>query len=386
MMIISVLLIAFPLVSIGHFFMSSVSLSFSQSKPDVVPTFSSNAEGLKRDFYYIILDEYGRGDTLADVYEFNNQEFLNRLNDLGFYIAEESRSNYAQTELALTSSLNLDYIDNLGLDLPENSSDHLMIRPYLRDSRLRSYLENEGYRVIAFETGYYWTEFKDADIYFQRSNKGLGNSLLSGANGFEVLLLRSTLVSALLDGLTNLQSKLLPLSEQQNRNQYERIRFVLDTLEDVAKLSGPKFVFVHLVSPHPPYVFNEDGSYKNRNQGAPAQSEFEEYQEDYIDQVQYLNARLIPILEGIFEQSEVEPIIILQSDTGPKEVSTVQRMRILNAIHFPEYNRSGFYDSISPVNTFRLMVNTYFGGTYERLADASYYSTYEYPFRFEEIP
>lgn len=385
MLVIGISLVAFPIFNLGKFTVSSVSNSvWEETSAQLPQRLGSNIQ--KRDVYYIILDEYGREDTLLDVFEFNNREFLNKLEGMGFYVASESRSNYSQTELSLTSSLNLDYLNNLGLDVSQDLNNRIMLRPYLRNSRVRSYLEQEGYSVLAFETGYYWTEFKDADIFFQRSNKGLGNQLVAGANSFEVLLLRSTLVSALMDSLTNFQSKLTPLQEQQNRNHYERILYVLDTLEDVPDLPRPKFVFVHLVSPHPPYVFNTDGSYKSKDEIDPEQSEFEQYREDYLDQVKYLNSRLIPILDSIFEKSEVEPIIIIQSDTGPKEVSTVQRMRILNAIYFPEYNMDDFWASISPINTFRVLMNTYFDGEFEQLEDASYFSTYEYPFQFEKIP
>jgi hypothetical protein len=272
------------------------------------------------------------------------------------------------------------------LEIQEDSTDRIVLRSHLRNSRFRSHLEIEGYDVIAFETGYYWTEFKNADVYFQRSNKGFGFQLLSGANGFEILFLRSTILSVLLDSITNLQSKLFPLQEQQNRNQYERILFVLDTLEEIPDMPGPKFVFVHLLSPHPPYVLNSDGSFKARGNVDIGRNEFDQYQEDYLDQVKYLNSRLPILLEHIIDRSDVEPIIIVQSDTGPKEVSTVQRMRILNAVLFSEYNRHGFYKSMSPINTFRLLMSTYFGVEYKRLEDVSYFSTYEYPFEFEEIP
>ena len=44
--------------------------------------------------------------------------------------------------------------------------------------------------------------------------------------------------------------------------------YALDRLDEVASLPGPKYVFAHLVTTHPPYVHNADGSYTGRAQVA----------------------------------------------------------------------------------------------------------------------
>jgi len=47
---------------------------------------------------------------------------------------------------------------------------------------------------------------------------------------------------------------------------------------------------------------------------------------------------------------------------------------ILNAYHLPGDGNSQLYDSISPVNTFRVIFNQYFGADLKLLEDRSYYS------------
>mgnify|MGYP006197730917 CR=1 FL=1 len=44
--------------------------------------------------------------------------------------------------------------------------------------------------------------------------------------------------------------------------------YALDRLDEVTSLPGPKYVFAHLVTTHPPYVHNADGSYTGRAQVA----------------------------------------------------------------------------------------------------------------------
>ena len=54
----------------------------------------------KPDIYYIILDGYSRDDTLQDFFDYDNSQFLKALEDMGFYVARCSQSNYAQTQLS----------------------------------------------------------------------------------------------------------------------------------------------------------------------------------------------------------------------------------------------------------------------------------------------
>jgi hypothetical protein len=77
----------------------------------------------KRDVYYIILDGYSRGDVLDEVFDYDNRPFLTRLESLGFSVADNSRSNYAMTRLSLPSSLNMDYLDDLGPPLVAGSHE-----------------------------------------------------------------------------------------------------------------------------------------------------------------------------------------------------------------------------------------------------------------------
>ena len=66
------------------------------------------------DIYFIVLDGYGRADILANIYQYNNQPFINKLKVRGFYVAEDSYANYNQTRLSIPSSLNMEYMQNIG--------------------------------------------------------------------------------------------------------------------------------------------------------------------------------------------------------------------------------------------------------------------------------
>lgn len=74
-----------------------------------IPTTETNSA--PPDIYLIILDGYGREDILRDLYGFDNSEFASFLRDSGFYVADRSSPNYPQTELSISSSMNLNYLD-----------------------------------------------------------------------------------------------------------------------------------------------------------------------------------------------------------------------------------------------------------------------------------
>ena len=74
-------------------------------------------------------------------------------------------------------------------------------------------------------------------------------------------------------------------------------------------------------------------------------------------------------------------MIIIQGDHGPlpdltEEAS--QRLPILNAYYLPGIQMDNvLYPSISPVNSFRVVLNSYFGQTLPLLEDRSYFGPEE---------
>ena len=73
--------------------------------------FSLQVETLP-DIYYIILDAHARSDVLNQRFGYDNTAFITELENLGFFVARCSQSNYWQTEYSLTSALNMDYLQN----------------------------------------------------------------------------------------------------------------------------------------------------------------------------------------------------------------------------------------------------------------------------------
>jgi hypothetical protein len=199
--------------------------------------------------------------------------------------------------------------------------------------------------------------------------------------GFETLLVRTTPLRHLQDlGWIN-------LDEIDGQRYRERTALILDRLGDVARQPGPKFVFVHIIPPHPPFVYAPDGSptdpapFLNADRRYTADS----YTQGYRNQAAYITSQLPALLEGILSNSAQPPVIILQGDHAPWLQSGYRKFLVLNAYSLPGH-ADMLYPAISPVNTFRVVFNTYFGAEYDILPDISYYSPVPNIYEFEQYP
>lgn len=309
---------------------------------------------------------------MKNEYGYDNSEFLNGLRDLGFFIADCAQSNYAQTQMSLASSLNFNYIDALSNRFVPGSDDRTGLDALIHHGLVRQSLEKAGYTTVAFATGFLATELSDAD-YFLSPRHSIGE-----LNEFESLLMETTFARLLQDGnqfgMQNAGSELYR----------ERTLFALDKLDKLSYIKGPKFVFVHLVIPHPPYVFGPTGGpIEPADVGT---TKTQQGASHYRDQAIYISSRMAEIVPKIIANSTTPPIIVIQGDHGPTVASRPRsRMSNLNVYFLPGASKS-LYSTITPVNTFRVIFNEYFGQNLQLLDDVSLYSDYEDPFNFKVIP
>jgi hypothetical protein len=78
--------------------------------------------------------------------------------------------------------------------------------------------------------------------------------------------------------------------------------------------------------------------------------------------------------------------VVIQGDHGAFGVSPEDRMKILNAFYLPEGGDALIYDEITPVNTFRVIFNYYFGSSLPLLEDKSFHSDFEKIFELRLLP
>jgi len=327
------------------------------------------------DVYYFILDSYGRQDVLDMAYDYDNTEFLNALKERGFYVGACSQSNYVRTEISLASSLNMMYLQDLDNEFKPESTARRTLWNSLKHSAVRYNFENMGYKTVDFATGFAWNELEDSDVFIAPP------PFTSGLSEFEGLFLRTTLARYAQDfGCVDPDA----VMGQAFRDRFNNI---FDSMSKIAKMPEPTFAYVHVISPHPPFVFDPEGNptyppdFWNEQREYP----YDMYTKGYTNQLTYLNQKTLDAIDTLLAESDTPPIIILQGDHGPWMQPKDRRMWILNAYYLPEHNDE-LYSTITPVNTFRLVFNAYFGGNYDMLEDVSYFSPVPKLYDFSEIP
>lgn len=298
------------------------------------------------DIYYIILDSYASEKTLNDFFSEHNPALYNFLREKGFYVANSSRTNYPYTNPSLSCSLNMNYLDSVS-----NQSNEL-----IRQNLVSYLFKKNNYKVITIKSGYAVTEnlaFADKTIK------------ISSLNEFENRLLELTL---------------LRLDDVLGFSHYMRLKSQMSQLKLFLKEKGPKFSFIHIVSPHPPFVMDSSGNRKIRSSVSDMAWE---PRKNYVQQLKYVSGKIMEFVDSILANSKTQPVIILQSDHGPwisdknpKHVYDA-RIQILNAYYVPDSIKARLYPGISPVNSFRLIFSRLFNKNYLPLPDQ--------PFPFSEL-
>jgi len=324
--------------------------------------------------YHIILDAYGREDVLRELYDYDNSDFTDYLESKGFYVASKSAANYSQTYLSLGSMLNLNYIDEVVPGITAKSRDKDWWDHPIRDFLFFNIIKNLGYKIFALSSNYKPTELVNADFY---NDQGY-------IKDFDNLLFNTTLLVPLVKRGIKFYDQYSPL-----RN---KILDAFTNLKDMPKFSSPTYIFAHIMSPHPPIIFDEYGNPIDDPDPAAGR---EKYYEEYGNQITYLNSELKKIVNSILANPERPTIIIIQGDHGlrshvywddiEKRTNFKESLFILNTYYFPDGNYELLYENISPVNSFRVIFRQYMGMDIELLDDRSYLSIRPTPTDFIEF-
>lgn len=366
---VSLFLMFFLSVQILSFFIQSGSVERNISQENVAGQAGSLSGLANRDVYYILVDAYSRQDLLQNEVNLDTSNFISELKNLGFYIPNCAQSNYDNTLLSISSTLNMDYLEALGIDY---RADKVKYRSYIQKNLVMEQFKEMGYSTATFKSlypvldlqnvTYYYDYFKDVSVLDSQASLN-----------FQYLFLRTTFMRPLMELIESNQDITVPAFwgmwipanntlNGRDYRQYQQNVFALDTLQKIPSLPGKKFVYAHLYVTHQPYVFYPDGRFHPfLVQDARA----------YRDQVAFANARLLEIVRTILAESNPAPIIVIQGDHS--YFKSADRLKILNAYYFPDGGDKNLYATVTPVNTFRLIFNTYFGEQNHLLPDISRY-------------
>ncbi len=298
------------------------------------------------DIYCFILDEFTAPEAVHRLFGLDNSRFVSSLRELGFFVAEQSVSRYARTEPVLAGILNLG--EYSAKDDPY---------PLIRNNAVVSFLKGIGYRIIEFASiRELFLEAAEQRFFYDLSNASLF------FDDYYRILFERTLLRILPDLWRLKQTDL-------SRYYRQRILEVFARLPEVTAQPGPKFVYVHLLSPHEPFVFMADG--------APAPpGHFWDHSAPryYLEQYRYISDRIVDTVRSLLRESADPPVILLFSDhsyRGSRKPDSIvpreEMRRVLNALYLPGVPQPALDPALSTRNDFRLVFNLYFGTSYPML-------------------
>lgn len=327
------------------------------------PTILTSTRESPPDIYYIILDSYAHPSILKEAYNYDNSEFILFLKSRNFYVADGSHSNYRHTFLSFASSLNMEYINNRIDKSVKDSVNFHRLYKMTDDNKIMRIMKSYGYDIINFASRDGVTgNIRIADINYCEKNPYVHSQLLITAIKTSVL---EPAYWKLFRAFDN-QRDLCAFSELSDLNKKE---------------TRPFFVFAHILLPHSPYRFGPNG-----------ETLMEDDQKiGYINQVRFVNKEIMEVVDKIQHESRVQPIIIIQSDTGTSldsnDINEImkRKLMILNAYYLPENGTSRLYSTITPVNSFRIILDYYFNQQYPLLNDKIYYSDYQKRLNFTDV-
>ncbi len=314
--------------------------------PNAAPGFLLNGRTVEKikinnhtlpDVYYIVLDEYAGLESIEKLYNYDNRQFVSQLEKRGFYIAKKSKTKYSASEMSMASTLNMDYIK-------KGDEPYKMIQ----NSKVSRIFKQLGYKVFIFPM--------NSQAVFNNSDEVIEFSEM-WVNDFNLAFLQTTMLSFLVDIII----------EKRDYGQYYRnkILFIFERLSKLPEEKGRKFVYCHIMCPHYPFVFDKNGEETEPENFFNIQDKTY-----YLNQYIFINKKVIDLVDQLLARSKTPPVIVIQSDHGQRGAAprnTTYRMAvgelwqdIFNAYYLPAFANKWLFESISPINTFRVIFNAYF--------------------------
>lgn len=311
------------------------------------------------DIYLIVADEYPGKEELSAVFSYDNTAFEHALQERGFHVIHHSRSNYNWTPYSLSSTLNMQYLQLKTTVI--NMNDLLSCEDAIKASPVIRFFQQNGYTLYNHSIFPILNQPSPLQPVFLSPRKRLITSPTL-TDRFEKDLGFHFKSPAQLD-------KIMKTYLYNNLTADSLTRSIA-----VAKKGEKKFVYTHLMLPHHPYFFDSTG---RPNQAAVQNDTDKLNKNDFLNYLVYSNRKILSLIDHIQKTSSRPPAILLLSDHGFRQFTDTANRQLcfsnLNAVFLPDRPANGFYNGMSNVNAFRVLLNTYFGQHLPMLKDSSVY-------------
>jgi hypothetical protein len=363
-----------------------------------------------RDFYFLIIDRYPGKETLQEFYGFDNSHFINNLTSLGFTVIDNSSSNTGYTISFTPIVMNLNYSYNsyeMGYYNRQNSF------------HLTDFFKRNGFTIYGA-----YSEYRPL-YHIQESQMVIDIPLNKKTS-----ISRSTLPDVIVHEIP-----LFVVSEYLTNSYVGRIVLLMDyrlqktTIIDSLIQSNVLTAYKNWIVT----LYSDEGDVSESvgNEGDVFESVsedelFNRVRDVSLDQnktftyVHFggtgqitqgsvgVNHKIEETVRVILDNSEIPPVIVILSDHGiyptstsntnwrndvaphkhfveqwgcyfeegatrPSTIDSNYMVNNFQAYYLPDGGNAVLYDTITPVNSWRMILNYYFDGSLPRLADISYW-------------
>jgi len=309
-----------------------------------------DASAEKPNVYHIILDEYTDNEILTKKFGYNNEKFLEFLNNNGFYMHDKLFSTFGGTVKELNVIFNMEYPKKLGWMSEDYES--------LNNNKVMSIFSNQNYSIIETNSMMRWKNFSDVDTKLCYDTNFINSEFLDQVLGKSIIRYF--------------------LEKYQQDTRRDTVRCTFDVLNEITlKIDGPKYVFSHVYVPHPPFLFGPNGENVIPDHREISGLQSWEDPQGYVNQLIYATNEITVVIKNIVK-NDPNAIVIVQGDTGTLTGTDIskktmkeiyQAHSILYAVRIPDVEDS---DYMIPVNTYRVIFNNYFNMNYDYLEYHSY--------------
>jgi len=309
-----------------------------------------DASAEKPNVYHIILDEYTDNEILTKKFGYNNEKFLEFLNNNGFYMHDKLFSTFGGTVKELNVIFNMEYPKKLGWMSEDYES--------LNNNKVMSIFSNQNYSIIETNSMMRWKNFSDVDTKLCYDTNFINSEFLDQVLGKSIIRYF--------------------LEKYQQDTRRDTVRCTFDVLNEITlKTDGPKYVFSHVYVPHPPFLFGPNGENVIPDHREISGLQSWEDPQGYVNQLIYATNEITVVIKNIVK-NDPNAIVIVQGDTGTLTGTDIskktmkeiyQAHSILYAVRIPDVEDS---DYMIPVNTYRVIFNNYFNMNYDYLEYHSY--------------
>ncbi|MDR0756042.1 MAG: hypothetical protein LBE99_03985 [Puniceicoccales bacterium] len=320
---------------ISCFLLGQTVLNYFHRQNAKLPIIKNQSIEKLPNIYHIILDAYTNYHVLKETYGYDNSDFYNALEQLGFVCQKDSHSDYSGTYLSMSSVLNFGCQHSKELSETDTYFHHK-----LNCNEVWPSLSQKNYQLHLLE------------------HVGIYQSPYMPANELKVSNFVKTFLAVTSDTLLKHVFENCMLQKYYQQHIYE-IKTILALLHESPSRYGfqNQYFYAHILSPHEPLVFDENGNISQeqtfegvllqKQQNIVATDEQQEaFKKRYVNQIRAINQLVLPVLRDIINQhaeNHQAPIIILHGDHGRQVCSQENPANAtanLFAIYVPEKFRS----------------------------------------------